>query len=78
MTTETGPRLYTPKQAGERLGVSHDVVDRWIRSGEIPFVNVGTPKFRRARIREDDLVALIEKRTHTASTPETDPLDRSA
>ena len=81
MTTETGtggPRLYTPRQAGERLGVSHDVIDRWIRDGEIPFVDVGTPRARRARIREADLVALIEKRTHTAPTTETDPLDRSA
>jgi excisionase family DNA binding protein len=78
MTAETETRLYTPKQAGERLGVSHDVVDRWIRSGEIPFVDVGTPKFRRARIRESDLLALIERRTHTAPTAETDPLDRSA
>jgi len=78
MTTEAGIRLYTPKQAGKLLGVSHDVIDRWIRNGEIAFVDVGTPKFRRARIREDDLLALIEKRTHRAPTPETDPLDRLA
>lgn len=75
---ETAPKLYTSTEAAAHLGVSHDVVDRWIRDGTIRFVDVGTPLRRRARIREDDLLALIKERTHEALTPDSDPLDSSA
>lgn len=61
--------LLTPAQAGKKLGVSHDTVDRLIAAGRLSFVNVGTSKRRRARIRESDLERFITENHYDAPVP---------
>lgn len=71
------PKVYTYKEAGALLGVSHDTVNRWVKAGRIRAVNVsaGTHK-PRFRVREDDLLKFIDDNTHTA--PSVDDTARAA
>lgn len=57
----TAVRLFTPAEAGAILRVSADVVRRRVNSGELRGVDVGTEKYPRMRIREDDLAEYIDR-----------------
>lgn len=63
MSRATSARLLTPGQVGELWGVSEMTVRRWIASGRLPIVNVAPPGCRkpRTRIREDDLLSLVDQ-----------------
>lgn len=64
--TTTAPRLLTPAQVGKHFGVHEDTVRRWVAAGKLRAVDIGTTKYPRLRIREDDLTQFIEDRTHSA------------
>jgi excisionase family DNA binding protein len=59
----SAPQLLSTAEAGERLGVAGITVWRWVRSGKIPAIDIGSPGQPRLRIREDDLQQFIEDRT---------------
>ena len=51
--------FLTIRQVAGRLNVSRDLIDRWIRNGELPAINVAesaTGKNKRWRIHVSDLV----------------------
>ena len=52
-------RLLTVKDVAARLELSVQGVHRLLSVGRIPFVNVGSAKRRRPRIRLADLMAFI-------------------
>lgn len=56
-------RLLSTAEAAERLGVSPSTVERYIHSGAIRVVELGTSRRQKWRIRPDDLMDFIEKRT---------------
>lgn len=60
------PRLLTPEQAANTLGVSPGTLQIWRTTGRynLPFVKVGG----RVKYRAEDLQAFVERRTmsHTA------------
>ena len=75
--SEAFPRLYTAKQAGELIGVSIDVIDRFVREGKLSYIDLGTGGRRRARYRKADLLALIDSLTKTENPlPVSDPMER--
>jgi len=47
--------MLTVKQISQRLGVSTGKVRNFIRSGELPAVNVGAGDYACFRVTEDDL-----------------------
>jgi predicted site-specific integrase-resolvase len=58
-------KLYTLQEAAKYLSVSLRTVDRLIRSGELPHVNVSpslTSKKPRRRIQECDLLTFVASR----------------
>lgn len=58
-------QLLTVEQVAERLAVHKRAVEKLLRLGRLPFVDVCvTPNSRkpRKRIREDDLLAFLESR----------------
>jgi excisionase family DNA binding protein len=57
--------LYTPAQAGDRLGASEMHVYRLIAAGQLRAVDISSPGARRTktRIRSDDLAGYIEQQT---------------
>jgi excisionase family DNA binding protein len=72
-TMKSQSAKLTPKQVGARLAVSEDKVRSWIRSGELPAMDLGSrPGGRpRYRIDPDDLESFLQRRlvrTQTAST----------
>jgi predicted site-specific integrase-resolvase len=80
METEAGeafPKLYTAREAGELIGVSIDVIDRFVREGKLSYVDLGTGSRRRARYRKSDLVALIDSLSKTEKPlAVSDPMER--
>lgn len=54
------PKLLTPKQAAEALGVKTSTLEVWRCTGryDLPFVKSG----RLVRYRESDIAAFIERR----------------
>ena len=54
-------RWVTVAQVAERFQVSQETVRRWIRSGQLPVLELGGVKAG-YRIREDDLATFIEAR----------------
>ena len=60
----THKRYYTPPQIAELLGVSHDKVLVWIRSGELSAINLATCLGERPRwhIAPADLDSFLEAR----------------
>lgn len=76
--TSLVPKLFTAVEAGELLGVSQGTIRKWIRDGELRWVDMGTPKKRSARILETDLALFITERTHAAVQLSADELDCSA
>jgi len=57
----------------ERLAVDARRVRGWIRSGELPAIDVGPArgKHRRWRIAESDLELFLARRAHTPPAPPT-------
>lgn len=57
--------LLTPPQVAEMLGVDPCTVREWIRSGELPGVNLAsdTATRPRFRVRPEDLDAFLERRS---------------
>jgi excisionase family DNA binding protein len=58
------PVNLTPRQVAERLIVDRDKVLSWIRSGELPAINVARRAGGRARYRVDaaDLAEFLQRR----------------
>lgn len=53
-------RLLTLREASGRTSLAVSTLRRWLREGQLPRVSLSP---RAVRIRETDLVALIERRT---------------
>ena len=51
--------LLTPEQVGRRLSVSSASVRRWIQSGELEAVRLGSGDLARYRISDDALAAFV-------------------
>lgn len=67
--------LLSLKEAGERLGVSHDTVNRLVRQGALRVADVSAGAQRaRLRISEDELARFIESRTYSAPEQDSDSL----
>jgi excisionase family DNA binding protein len=60
-------QLWTVAEAAERLHISANALRGFIAGGELRFVDVGSPRRPRLRIRDEDLTELIEARTRKAS-----------
>ena len=60
--TDEAREWYTPVQVAELLQVNKETVRRWIRSGELNVLNVGSEVRPDYRIRRDDLTAFIQRR----------------
>jgi excisionase family DNA binding protein len=60
-----GITLYTPTEAGERIGSSDAHIYRLIAAGELRAVDISQPGARKSktRIRSDDLADYIERKT---------------
>lgn len=65
------PDLLSIPTVARRLDISRDQVYKLIRSREIRTVDVGAEGSARLRVREDDLLAFIEKRTASTDAPST-------
>ncbi len=63
------PKLYTPKEAGELIGVSEDTIRKLVKSGDLAATNIGTGTINPVmRISEQALTDFIESRTNEAKT----------
>jgi excisionase family DNA binding protein len=51
------PPMHTPRSAAEALGVSVSCIHKWITSGALPAVRVGS----RYRIPESSLAAVVSQ-----------------
>ena len=58
VNTEIVPQLITREDASKRLSVGLRTLDRYLDSGEIPFLRIG----RTVRIKASDLVHFLEVR----------------
>jgi excisionase family DNA binding protein len=58
--------LLSVKDVAERLGVSAEAVRRWMRRGELPYIDLGGPAGY--RIRLVDLEQFLEDRTRRGKT----------
>ncbi len=61
MTNITSEEWLTVQDVAKRFQVSEETVRRWIRSGELPVLDLGGPKAG-YRIRPHDLDAFMAKR----------------
>jgi len=61
MTERQDVQWLTVEDVAARLQVSQETVRRWIRSGQLPVLELGGPKAG-YRIREDALDAFIAER----------------
>jgi excisionase family DNA binding protein len=52
-------KLLSTAFVAEQFAVSHRTVVRWIRSGRIKAINVGSVKYPRYRIPEDQLSNVV-------------------
>lgn len=55
-------KVYTIKEVSEMLKVHDRTVRRYIRSGELQAINLGSDSQPNWRIREDDLEEFLEKK----------------
>lgn len=72
-TAEATAEFLTPPQVGELLGVGHDKILTFIRSGELSAVNLAARcggKRPRWRISRDDLDDFLRRRRSTPPRPE--------
>lgn len=59
------PKLYTPKEAGEQIGVSEDTIRKLVKSGDLAATNIGNGSINpKMRISEQALKDFIEARTN--------------
>lgn len=56
-------RLYSINELAELFGVKRNSVERFMRSGELPWVRVGAHR----RVRASDVVAYLERHRPKAS-----------
>lgn len=63
---ETTPLLLTIRDAAAALGIGKTYMYDLVDAGEIPYVQLGTPKRSMRRISIKDLEAYIETRTEQA------------
>lgn len=61
---------YTIQQVADRLQVSTETVLRWIRKGELPYLDIGGRKAG-YRVRAEDLEAWERARFHDRTARET-------
>jgi excisionase family DNA binding protein len=61
VSDSTIPKLYAPIQVAEILGVSLRTVRNWIAAGDLAHTRLGAGK-RLIRVREDDLMAFLDRR----------------
>ena len=54
------PKLYSPTQAADLLGVSLRTLRTWIQTGDLAHTRLGKGQ-RLIRIREDDLLAFLNR-----------------
>lgn len=64
MSTREAVRLYSIPEAAEHLGVSDSYVYKRVNAREIRTVELGNGSRPKQRIRQDDLDAFIDSRTH--------------
>ena len=64
MATREAVRLYTVIEAAGVLGVSREYVYKRIAARELRVVELGTGTRAKQRVRQDDLDAFIDARTH--------------
>lgn len=55
-------KVYTIKEVSEMLKVHDRTIRRYIRSGELQAINLGSDSQPNWRIREDDLEEFLEKK----------------
>jgi len=55
-------RHITPEMLARLLGVQHRVVLRWVRSGELPALNITSGHAPRYRIFRPDLIVFLRSR----------------
>ena len=61
MEEQQGPEWLTVAEIAEQLKVSLETVRRWVRSGQLPVLDLGGPKMG-YRVRTDDLAAFLDAR----------------
>ena len=61
VSDSTIPKLYAPIHVAELLGVRLRTVRNWIAAGDLAHTRLGTGK-RLIRVREDDLMASLDRR----------------
>ena len=59
-------RLIRPGVAAKRLGVTTETIRRWMRSGALPYTEVGP--YRRKRLREADVEEQVNAEQQQRST----------
>ena len=66
-TESSGREFLTPQKIGELLGVGHDKVLGFIRTGELRAIDLSTTRGKRPRwrISRDDLDAFLARRSAT-------------
>ena len=70
------PKLCAPVEVAQMLSVSLRTVRNWIRTGDLAHTRLGTGK-RLIRVREDDLVAFLDRRYQPVQTPAHERQDRT-
>ena len=61
-TTATIDRLLTPKDAAARLSVSKKTLMEHVKSGALPFIDLGAMTRRRYRFRRDHIESFLDRR----------------
>ena len=75
VSDSTLPKLYAPIQVAEILGVSLRTVRNWIAAGDLAHTRLGVGE-RLIRVREDDLMAFLDRRYRECTDEEGDDRDR--
>lgn len=55
-------QFVRPTDLAKRLGVKVETVTAWIRKGDLPAVNVGSPERPRYRVAPDHFAEFLERR----------------
>jgi excisionase family DNA binding protein len=65
------PKLLTPQQVADYLGVQLSTIYQWTHQGFIPHVKLG----RVLRFRQDDIANWLDKRANRGKTSRRIPID---
>lgn len=60
-TSPPPPTLTTPAEVARALRVSEHAVRRWLRTGELEGVRLGSGKFSRYRVSQEQLARFIHE-----------------